>query len=408
MRRRLPSPPTSWIWLLGLFSIAGFVETVFWGQMSAFTPIFLPHLGIPQASVAAWTGAIAAVSGALGLPLLPFWGALADRYARQPIIVRSFAVHMLAGALCILAGNVWVFVLGRAVMSFALGNSGLMMTTLAERAPADRQGFAFSVMNAAPPIGAFLGPLLGGPIVDSHGFRALLAIDVALLLAVVLALSVGYRDAYRGKATGSLVGMALESVQMVLRSPRLRALFPALFVVFAGWMLALTYIPLAVAALYSGKSPGTAVGIVLGAGGLAAFVCSPVMGALADRVGHWRTLFAGAGVEVALWPLPALAHDLVAFALTWALISGVASGVFALSFAVLSSSVAAAARGRIMSFSYVPVNLGFAIGPAIGGIVTRGSIFAVFPVAAILTALGVGALAFASRQAVVEAAIPAG
>jgi MFS family permease len=77
---------------------------------------------------------------------------------------------------------------------------------------------------------------------------------------------------------------------------------------------------------------------VIGAGGLATLFVGPVMGALADRLGFWRMLFAGAAVEVLLWPLPALAPDLVSFAVAWALLNGVASGVFAISFSVMSAS----------------------------------------------------------------------
>lgn len=398
-RSRISWPPHSWAWLLALFSVAGFVEAMFWGQMGAFTPLYLPHLGISQADIAAWTGASTAIAAAVGIPFLPLWGALADKYARQPIIVRSFVAHVIAGLVTIAAGNIWVFVLGRAISSFSLGNSGLMMTTLSERVPQKRMGLAFGVMNSAPPIGALVGPLLGGPIVDARGFQALVALDVVLLLLVTLAMTFGYRDDYRGHATGSIWHMAGESVAIVLRSERLRALFPALFLVFAGWMLALTYVPLAIRSLYTGDSPGTAVGMVIGAGGLAAFALGPVTGALADRYGHWRVLFIALGIAVILWPLPALAGNLALFGLFWALLNGVTSGAFALSFSVLSSSASPEERGRVMAFSYVPVNLGTMIGPAIGSVVTLAGIMAVFPVAAVLTACGVGALALAARRA---------
>jgi MFS transporter, DHA1 family, multidrug resistance protein len=403
---RLPRVPRSWRWLLALFSLAGFIETTFWGQMNAFTPLYLPTLGIASRDVALWTGIAVSVSNAVGLPFLPFWGALADRYARQPVIVRSFVVHVLAGTLALLAGNVWMFVLARAVMSFALGNSGLMMATLAERVPDARRGFAFSVMNSAAPLGAFVGPLAGGPVVDAFGFRALLAIEVAVLLAVALAMSFGYRDTYRGTASGPVLGMAVDSVRVIARSPRLRALFPALFIVFAGWMLAFTYVPLAITSLYHGDSPGTAVGIVMGAGGLVTLALGPAMGALADRYGHWRTLLVGAAVEALLWPLPLLTHDLIGFGIAWALINGAASGVFALSFSVLSESAAPEVRGRIMSFAYLPVNAGFMVGPALGSLVTQRSLFAVFPLAAVLTLIGIGALVLAARQRVQATAIP--
>src|SRR3954451_1195997 len=175
MRRHADRPASSWLWLLALFTAAGLTETVFSGQMIAFTPLYLPRFGIAPADIPGWTGAIVAVSGTLGLPFLPFWGALADRYGRQPLIVRSFVAQLLAAVLAVLAGNIWVFVAGRALISLALGNTGLLVATLGERVPRGRLGLAFAVMNSAPPLGALVGPLIGGPVVDARGFRALLA-----------------------------------------------------------------------------------------------------------------------------------------------------------------------------------------------------------------------------------------
>jgi MFS family permease len=113
---------------------------MFWGQVIGFTPLYLAQLGVPPPDIAGWTGAVAAVSMALGLPFLPLWGALADRYARKPVIVRSFAAYLIAGIVTFLAPNLWIFTLGRAVMGFAL---------------------AFAIMNASSPIGAFIGPIVG-------------------------------------------------------------------------------------------------------------------------------------------------------------------------------------------------------------------------------------------------------
>jgi MFS transporter, DHA1 family, multidrug resistance protein len=406
MRWRDSEKASTWIWLLTLFSVAGFIETFFYGQLFAFTPLYLPHLGIAPADVPVWTGAIVALSSVLGLPFLPFWGALADRYARQPLIVRTFVVHLLAGILALLAGNIWVFVLGRALMSLTLGSTGLMMTTLSERAPRGRLGLAFAIMNTTPPLGAFVGPLVGGPVVDAWGFRVLLAGDSVLMLAVILALTFGYRDTFVATARRPLFQMALESVQLIGDSPRLRTLFPALFLLFGGWMLAYTYVPLAIRALYTGADPGRAIGIILGLGGLTTVVFGPALGALADRFGYWSVLFAGALVETALWPLPALTHGLVGFAVAWAVINGVASGVFAVSFSALSASADSSVRGRIMTFAYLPTYIGFIVGPAIGSVITQRNIFAVFPVAACFTALGIGTLALAAQKKVTTAATP--
>ena len=166
-------PPVSWIRLLVLFTAAGFVETVFFGQLNAFTPLYLPRLGIAPLRVPTWTGALAAISMAVGIPFLPFWGALADRYARQPIIVRSFVAHLAAAVGMLLAGNIWVFVIGRSLTSMALGCSGLMMTTLSEHAPQHRLGLAFSTGKLKFKKGDFKAmigdPRMAGPFIKSFG-----------------------------------------------------------------------------------------------------------------------------------------------------------------------------------------------------------------------------------------------
>lgn len=393
-----PRPRRAWVGLLALFASAACVETLFWGQLNAFTPLHLLRLGVAPARLAWWTGVTSGAAVALGLPLLPLWGALADRYARQPLIVRSFAVYLVAATVSACAGRLWLFVLGRALMSLALGNSGLMMTVLAERAPERRVAFAFAVLNAAGPIGAFLGPLVGGPLVDRYGLPGLLALDGALLVVVTVALQLGFRDHFVGTSERPLLAMVRESLRDLWTSPAF-ALLPALFLLFSGWMLANTFAPIGIARLAGdGRAAATAVGLVLGAGGLATLVLAPLLGVLADRFGRWRVLLAGAVVEVALWLAPAHCHRLAVFAVAWALVNGVASGVFAIAFTILAASSSTAARGRVMAYAYLPVNLGALVGAAVGSLVAPTELPTIFPLAAALTAGGVGALVVAGAR----------
>ena len=140
------------------------------------------------------------------------------------------------------------------------------------------------------------------------------------------------------------------------------------------------------------------IGLVLGGGGFATLVIAPIMGALADRFGRWRVLIVAAVLETLLWPIPAWVSSFAAFGVAWALVSGVASGVFAVSFSVLSSSAALEIRGRVMAFAYVPVNVGFLVGAALGTLVTGRDIFVIFPITAAVTALGTVALVIAGRR----------
>ncbi|MCL4559747.1 MAG: MFS transporter [Chloroflexi bacterium] len=390
----------SWIWLLVLFSFGTAIESLFFGQLRAFTPLYLPTLGVLQSDVARWTGIIAAITGLIGIPFLPFWGALADRYQRKPIIVRSYMVYILIAAILLPAQNVWLFLVGRSLSSFALGNSGLMLATLSERTPASRQGLAISLMSSMGSVGAFLGPLVGGPIVDHVGFRPMLVIDAGLILIVVLAMTFGYRDHYTGTNRGPLFKMAKESVGIIVKSPRLRTLFAALFLLFASMAVAQTYVPLAIQEIYTGSDVGTVIGIILGASGMVAIIISMLFGGLADRYGYWQLLLVGTAAEVVLWPLPAIVKGIVPFTIAWALINGLSAAVFAVSMTVLVQSTTSEVRGRVMSFAYLPSNLGSFLGPAIGSVITQRSIFTIFPVASVFVLGGMVLLVLAKRQRV--------
>ena len=131
---------------------------------------------------------------------------------------------------------------------------------------------------------------------------------------------------------------------------------------------------------------------------LATLVLSPIVGLLADRFGHWRILFIGAGLAAMLWSLPALNQGLVGFGISWALVNGLSGAIFAISFSVLASSASEEVRGRVMSFAYLPLNLGFVIGPAIGSLITGATVNAVFPAAAVLTLVGLAGLWISYRQ----------
>ena len=109
--RRSSSP---WIRILIIYSFAGLAETFFYSHMVAFTYSYLPDLGVGQDNLAAWLGWFTVASNAIGIPFLPFWGALADRYSRKPMIVRTFLILCFSGLIALTTRNIWAFFFARA------------------------------------------------------------------------------------------------------------------------------------------------------------------------------------------------------------------------------------------------------------------------------------------------------
>ncbi len=215
----------------------------------------------------------------------------------------------------------------------------------------------------------------------------------------MIGLTVGYRDAFvPSRDRPPVMRAAFEGLRIIWSSPRLRALFPALLVVFAGWMLTFIYLPLVVKQIHGDDGLGTAVGIALGASGLVTLLASPAIGAIADRFGHWRVLYVAAVIDGILWLVPWITRDYWPFVVAFAIVSGIGSGVFSLSFNVLSSSATDAARARVMTFAYLPLNLGFIVGPGLGAFLVSRDVFAIFPAATSFELVGVALLAYAARK----------
>jgi MFS family permease len=109
-------------------------------------------------------------------------------------------------------------------------------------------------------------------------------------------------------------------------------------------------------------------------------------------------LMIGATAETVLWLVPFWTRSLIPFGIISAILTGLAAAVFSISFNVLASSASDEIRGRVMSFAYLPVNLGFSFGPMIGSQLVKLNLFYIYPFAFLVTALGVLVLRVARRQ----------
>ena len=106
----------------------------------------------------------------------------------------------------------------------------------------------------------------------------------------------------------------------------------------------------------------------------------------------------GAALETILWLVPFWTRNLISFAIIVCVISGIAAAVFSISFNVLSSSASDNIRGRVMSFAYLPVNVGFSFGPLLASQLVKLDLFDIFPTAFLFTGLGLFVLNIARRQ----------
>jgi DHA1 family multidrug resistance protein-like MFS transporter len=136
---------TGWRLNYSALLLAQLVSSATFASINPFLPLYLIDIGETQATVIVWVGAISAGS-ILQLFANPFWGAIADRFGRKAMVVRSlFGVAIVMGAL-VFAQAAWqVFAIRGVQGAVAAPNPALL-------------GLASTVLPAAQ-LGAGLGVL---------------------------------------------------------------------------------------------------------------------------------------------------------------------------------------------------------------------------------------------------------
>lgn len=328
-----------------------------------FLPLLVRDLGVPDADVAGMVGLLSSAALLAGLPLVPFWGAWADRYSRKAVVVRSAVVEALLFLLLAVVRDVSQLFLLVPLVGLVLGNTGVMLAELSDRVPRARLGLAISVVGASGPLGVSLGPALGGPVVDAAGVQVLFLLDAILSTVAVGALVLGYHERPdRVRSPHPVMTLVRRSLVAVVRTPVARTVFLTYFLVLMGQRIVVPFLALYVEALAGPLVLASTVGLVAGVNGLAAAVGSAGAGALADRTG-FRPVLLGAIAVAALAALAgAVLASLPPFVLDYAVLGIGIATASAMLFALLATELPAEVRSSVLNLSLLPMYLSGIVG----------------------------------------------
>ena len=111
---------SNWKAVTGLFLATTILESVAMGHLTAYTPLYLGQFGLSPDEVSRWTGLLYGAMMGTAFPLAPFWGALAERYSRRLIIVRSQYFEAISYMIMAFAPNLGWVVVARLLLGLSL------------------------------------------------------------------------------------------------------------------------------------------------------------------------------------------------------------------------------------------------------------------------------------------------
>lgn len=369
-------PVQDWRVLVVVFWITSMVEGLGVSQIFAFLPVYLRDMGVPESDRLAFVGLFTALIFVVGAPLVPLWGAWADKYSRKVVIVRSALVEAVVFAGVALSREPWQLALSMLLIGLQLGNTGVMLAGIRDVVPRARLGTTIALFGASGPIGMAAGPVTAGILIDGFGWTLpwVFASSAALSVGTALLVGFGSREIRPEVVpTGRIVNLAFGALRGVLADLAVRRIFVIFGVSYLATQMSRPYIPVVVE-LLAGGGPGlaSAIGLVAGTAALVGGIMSPLGGLIGDRVGFRPVLVSalgGAGVVLLLMPfVPSVA----ALALLAVVLGAATSTVSAMVFGLLATEVPAARRSATLNLVYLPLYAAGIVGPAMGAVVATG------------------------------------
>jgi DHA1 family multidrug resistance protein-like MFS transporter len=305
----------------------------------------------------------------------PIWGSLADRYGRKLMVERA----MFGGAVLLAAmgfvRNVPQLLFLRSLQGCLTGTVAAATTLVASGTPRERAGYALGLLQMAMYSGASVGPLLGGLVADTFGYRAAFWVTGALLLVaglLVLFLVEEQLDP-PAKEKGAGSGELWRGLALVVRSRALLAVFGVRVTMRLGTRIVTPMLPLFVQTLLPvGARVASVSGLVSGVGSITGAIAAVILGRASDRLGCRRVLLVCAVGASFLYVLQFFVTTPAQLLVLQAGVGLVMVGTLATVSAMLAARSPEGRQGAVYGVDASAVSAANAIGPMLGASLAAG------------------------------------
>lgn len=358
----------SWQRTLYIMVFVQFVSAMAYSIIFPFLSFYVQHLGTnTNLSLEFWVGMVFAVQGMTMMFASPLWGAVADRYGRKLMVVRAAFGGGLLVLLMGFARSAEELVVLRAIQGLVSGTVPAVSAMVAAAAPRERAGYAMGVLQLGLWSGVAVGPLVGGFMADTWGFRSAFVTTTVLLVIAGMLVWLGVQEVFEPKAKTQHPGGHLRQSgafigewRSILAAPGVGLIYGTRSLSWLARTMLTPIIPLFAASLLPESAKvSTFTGLVVGVAAAAGTFSAVYLGRLGDHIGHRKVLVGSAIAGASFYILQLFVAEAWQFLLIHALAGAALGGIMPALSALLNrytqpgqegavygldSSVAAAAR----------------------------------------------------------------
>jgi DHA1 family multidrug resistance protein-like MFS transporter len=305
------------IWRRNLYVLfsAQMLSMVGFSMVLPFLPLYIKELGVGTwGTIEFWSGMVFSAQAITMMISAPLWGAVADRYGRKLMLIRATLGGAVLIALMGFVNSAEQLTLLRALQGLVTGTIPAATALVASATPREHSGESIGLLQTGTWIGVAIGPLIGGVIGDTFGFRECFWITGSLLALSGFATILLVREDFRPAVTDKRQSV-LESFRGLLSTPNMLSLYGVTFLQTTGRMLFFPIAALFVMELMqSASGAAVATGLMMGINAVTGSISAVWLGRIGDRIGHLRILLFSLVASIGLY-LPQALVDA-----TWQLI----------------------------------------------------------------------------------------
>ncbi|CAN7395169.1 MFS transporter [Paenibacillus sp. LjRoot153] len=344
-----------------------FINHIAYTLSVPFFPIFLQNdLGI-QNRLEMWSGVSISISFLISGLCAPFWGALADKFGKKPMLIRSGIGLALAHFANYFVYDLFTFILVRIFQGLMAGFGPASIALVGTNTPEKHVGYALGVISTATAAGGIIGPLVGGVLSHWLGLRAcFIATGIITLLSAVIVL-VGVKEVHKRQDVARI--SIIQDIKYAARNRRLMGIFGLSLLVSTSVMILEPLLTLYVVQIGGSIDKATlSSGIVFSAVGVATVIMGPRWGIIGGRIGYEKVLFIGL-IGGGIGNLLQLGvHQLIGFGILRFSYGLFFAAVFPALNVLIVKYAESDFRGRAVSLNQSSSQFGIVVGPLLGGV----------------------------------------
>jgi DHA1 family multidrug resistance protein-like MFS transporter len=329
-----------------------------------FMPLFVQELGNFDGNEAAlWSGIAIGISGISLFLSGPFWGIIADRWGRKPMVLRAMFGSAIVLILAGLSPNVYFFVVLRFIQGLLSGTVPAASALVTASTPRNKTAFAMGLLMVAVFTGNTIGPSFGGFVADILGFRATFFISGALLLSGGLLVLLLVKEKFERPHQVASFG----SIWHLIGARYMLPLLATICVTGMAGQVVQPIISLYMKELNPAGAVATSAGLAFALMGLIAAASSIVAGRLSGRVSLRKILIVSCLGTALLYLLPIWAQNATQLILLVGITGLLQGGTVTSTASLIGLSLPVSQQGIAYGLSQSATSLGNGLGPIIGG-----------------------------------------